>query len=101
MWRGGVQLVQVAAGGSFPRLGQMSTGFRMTSTQCPARVDIGSSRSEKLNENLVHSFPSLRCPLPYDTDVRMTQMVSVFDTHHSFATTVIHLMIVFLIMVTV
>ena len=33
VWRGGgVQLVQVAAGGSFPRLGQMSTGFRMTPT---------------------------------------------------------------------
>ena len=28
--------------------------------QCPARVDIGSSRSEKWNENLVHSFREVK-----------------------------------------
>ena len=30
------------------------------SGQCPARVDIGSSRSEKWNENLVHSFREVK-----------------------------------------
>ena len=29
-------------------------------SQCPARVDIGSSRSEKWNENLVHSFREVK-----------------------------------------
>ena len=36
------------------------TSEKQTCKQCPARVDIGISRSEKWNENLLHSFREVK-----------------------------------------
>ena len=41
------------------RLGKLTKHCQAV-LQCPARVDIGSSRSEKLNGNLVHSFREVK-----------------------------------------